>query len=759
MQLRTIISGGAIIALAVICTGQSTSPGTSSQGPVYNMGPHEPVAAIGPFSGGTRLVRPADDDHDEDEEEGARPPRTIIYPPATPEMAGPSFLDALRQLDPSGAVLQGGWQESIYGALGGGTATVRPGPHAPKAPLPRSNALTTQWVTTGKMSTSNDPQVASSSWAVGVLSWDQLAFFDKAGTLLPSTPNFPNPTNTETVFAPLVQWLDQSVINLNPQVVGNPDFMFGGPSGQVGDARIEFDTYRKRWVILGTAKNPAPSAKYPLALRASQRRTMFLLAVSNDEDPSHGFTTWAFAATPNDGACTKIDDSSPCPNSAFTPGNAGDYPSIGISSMHYVLTDHVGHAPLDGSKGSDVFAYMVTVNAQSIAKGDPNIHAHAFWNWDIGKGEHANGISQPVVSRTPMNPDWGLVTKTTSNRLIVTGVSLADPPSLVSVWWDIPNITAPVDWTQLGSPQKITYWNVVYNVVKATQTNGMLTLAFTDCRNWNVVPKGCVSSIHLISANVNLFPNFCLKQKDRVFGLRSALDDDPTDVVAYAIPGVTMNKDGDIAVVYNRTSPKMYDEARYSTWLHGEPDIRPSAVLQAGLAPIGCVKVNPCDGQYTFDTAGIGLDPFDQTGVWMAHMYAIGGGTSFAVGKVFGRQYPGLMVANVVPAPTTIHAGQTMTITYDLANYGDAAAANPYVPVTMESLTGSVALSKVIGVDVPPPMAPGSRLPGRTVTVTIPAGTPSGVYRIRLDGKVMADVAQYTEGANFAYAQQFVTVQ
>ncbi len=84
-------------------------------------------------------------------------------------------------------------------------------------------------------------------------------------------------------------------------------------------------------------------------------------------------------------------------------------------------------------------------------------------------------------------------------------------------------------------------------------------------------------------------------------GLRSVLDDNAHEVVAYGLPGIASNKTGDIAVVYGRSSPKMFMETRFSTWLHNEIDIRPSRELQKGKAPdtgIGLVWItlqdSPC---------------------------------------------------------------------------------------------------------------------------------------------------------------------
>src|SRR5262249_47028396 len=152
-------------------------------------------------------------------------------------------------------------------------------PQSPGILAPRSPGLTTTWPNGSPVNTSNDPQVASSSWMVGVLTWDQIAFYDKAGNLMPQTATFQNPTQTETLFAPVVNFLD-SKLNLNPATGGDPSFLLA--NGQVGDARIEFDSFRKRWIILATAKN-VPNSKFSTALKRSQRRTKLLLAISVDE--------------------------------------------------------------------------------------------------------------------------------------------------------------------------------------------------------------------------------------------------------------------------------------------------------------------------------------------------------------------------------------------------------------------------------------------------------------------------------------------
>ena len=160
----------------------------------------------------------------------------------------------------------------------------------------RSQPLTTKWKDGAKANGGQDPQIAAGHSVIAVLTWDTLAFYDKNGNLLPSTQHFTNPTNTETIFAKVVKALDGN-LHLNSKAKNDPTFLF--EAGEVGDARVIFDNFRNRWVVLATAKNNHPNTK-DFALLTSQRRTKFLLAVSRDEDPRKGFRTFGFNATPDD---------------------------------------------------------------------------------------------------------------------------------------------------------------------------------------------------------------------------------------------------------------------------------------------------------------------------------------------------------------------------------------------------------------------------------------------------------------------------
>jgi hypothetical protein len=67
-------------------------------------------------------------------------------------------------------------------------------------------------------------------------------------------------------------------------------------------------------------------------------------------------------------------------------------------------------------------------------------------------------------------------------------------------------------------------------------------------------------------------------------------------VIGYGVPAVEVNKHSDAVVVYNRIGGvDTFPEARYSAYMSGEPDIRPSALLQAGARPYGDNPADPTD--------------------------------------------------------------------------------------------------------------------------------------------------------------------
>ncbi len=610
----------------------------------------------------------------------------------------------------------------------------------------RTQPLTTKWAAGAKDNGGQDPQIAAGHSVIAVLSWDTLTFYDKSGNPLPSIndpahpgKNFINPTRTEIIFANLVKVLDEN-LKLNPKAQGDPSFLFQ-PDGEVGDARVIFDNFRNRWVVLATAKNNHPDTK-DFALLTSQRRTKLLLAISRDEDPRHGFRTYGMAATPNDGACSKNSDDSPCPGSHFTPGDAADYPSIGVSKAHYIMTTGAGHAPLDGSPHNNHRAYMVTVNADDAADGKLPIHMHAIWHWDLGEGDRAEGVAMPAVMVNDLlgpAAGWGFVASTASDHFILTAVSPKDPPTLTTMSWDMADIEGAPDWPQKGSSELIQYGNVGDQPITATVQGATLTTGFVDCRSWTDSQKECSPSLHLVSLKLGLFPLLASLDKDRVVGWRSVLDDDPKDVVAYGLPGIASNKNGDIAVVYGRSSPKMFMETRFSTWMHNEIDIRPSRELQKGKAPIP-IEHDPVHP----DTAGVSLDPFDGESIWIAHSFADSDSSvRIAVGKVFGEPHPDLWMwsGNLTTPTAGLKKGDPVAVTFEMFNGGDGVAHQAQAELLLVAADGKkTALGHTSEASLNAGDSTSTNLVG-----SIPGSLAKGAYIVEVRANLKAGEKQYSE--------------
>ncbi|MDQ2920483.1 MAG: hypothetical protein M3R52_02530, partial [Acidobacteriota bacterium] len=628
-------------------------------------------------------------------------------------------------------------------------------------PSQRSPAPTTVWQKGAEVNNTPDskgktdvidPQIAVSDSVVAVLTWGTLVFYDKSGKPLPSTPTFLNPTNIQTLFADLLPAINRRA-HLNPLVASIPEFQMD--QGQWGDARIVFDATRKRWVIVGTVKNKVDDkAPFPAFLRLSQRRTKILFAISRDEDPAKGFFTYFTNGTPDDGACDSIVEQ-PCPNTSFTPGNAGDYPSVGVSHDRYLVTLHVSHAPLDGSDWKPLYGYMAVFDAADVASGSSDPEINVMWDWVLAGGGHAEGVTMPVVmqQKLPVMDTAALIVSTHDDKFVITTVSGNGPSSLGSLAVHISDLESPSLWLQKGSFQLIDYTNTSNQPITANLVGNKLFAAMDDCRKWVEGQSDCSPSIHLFSLDLTnlLLPSI---EIDRVFGWRSTFDDAQDDVVAYGKPGVAANADGDMVVVYSRTSPRIFSEVRYSTWMHNEPDLRPSQLLRKGDGPMpvkltDCLPPGTCKDK-RLDTAGVAVDPFDHRGIWIAHLFAnSSGGWSVAVGKVFGKQHADLQMSDVNFSPSSnIFPRSSLHVTYKIANGGDGSAKNPGVKVVLIAADGG---RTVLGDDAPADVTPSH---SRTInySVHIPRTLGPGYYTVRAEGRLTAGEAEYNDGNNKADA-------
>jgi len=210
-------------------------------------------------------------------------------------------------------------------AVGNGEAS------GPQTPKPMVSFLDTAGLGGG------DPGVAVSNQYVLVSDEvNGIALYDKAGSLVSSTPDHPfaNPFRIDTLFSQV-----QKDINAGLQVPAGLPPGFSMNLNTYGDVRIMFDSYRKRFWIYAMAKNtppwdPATIVNYPAVKLV--RRDKAAVAVSKTEDPRDGFYTYWWNETIHNGECNVAAG---CSDPVFkTSGEGADYPSIGISPKYFLAT-------------------------------------------------------------------------------------------------------------------------------------------------------------------------------------------------------------------------------------------------------------------------------------------------------------------------------------------------------------------------------------------------------------------------------------
>ena len=500
-----------------------------------------------------------------------------------------------------------------------------------------------------------DPQIAVSKKHVLVSAGSVIAMYDRSGNLLTakSGGTLQNPLTTATLYQPL---LDPD----NPESVNS---FLNLPEGlkcnakkdpathpsatkfclnEFYDTRLMFDTKRERFWIASLARNAA--AKYddagnsitdPMILMG--RRSYLFVAVSKTEDPRDGFYLYWWNGAIDMGACnTPI--AFPCPNSTqFIPGDAGDYPEIAVGDEYFVETHNVNN--MLGGRG---YGLVLVALADQLANGKCNDCAWNYWDLTDLEGDVINRIA-PVQRLGTPTPDTTFIAHFEGKDLLLWGLAPGGthdkPPALLRASGKTKRA-----FTGANDPPKLpggvaggTFFSGITAGMpfNAVHHNDRVYLTSHDCATFPDSPKSpsCTSSVRFIRVSVANFPlavslglptDSASGFLDKTFGLRGPGDDDDA-VVYYGTPGISVTRNGDIVLVYQRAGASTYPEARYNVWYREEADLRGSRTLHEGNLSTSL----------SVHYAGIALDPDLET-VWMAHAYGsqAAGGGRIAVGRV-----------------------------------------------------------------------------------------------------------------------------
>ncbi len=451
--------------------------------------------------------------------------------------------------------------------------------------LPQTAPALTSWRAPVQGGFSGDPQVASSTTYVVATARAAIAFFSKAGELLTPAQSLNN------FFAPL------------------------SPPGVVGyfDARLIFDPHRKRFFMAaGAIDSSAPES---VAKKD-------VLAVSKTENPLDGWYLYWWTAVPPD------------PNATGT--FATDYPTIGVDGSNLYHTIGV----VDESTSPRTFEYVVmsAFPADDLASGI--LHNGGQW-WDFRNADNsAVGILQSVLdhdavgaayfantyggcdsaggngSLQPNLTIWSLPNPAALKNAIETN----NLPGLLSAGASLREFGCPQDAPQLGGSQPIRMTNLGISVLKAVERAGHLYMTMNDSVDW-FGDGQTLTSVRVVRVDTNSFPALNV-EFDRTIGGHNDVEDPPGAEIYYGWGTAEVNKNGDVAVVYTRSGASIYPQIRFSTLLHGEPDLRPSRLLKAGETSYNLGLTVPL---YWGDLSGASVDPYDDSSIWFAHQYTVSG--------------------------------------------------------------------------------------------------------------------------------------
>jgi hypothetical protein len=228
--------------------------------------------------------------------------------------------------------------------------SMTPAPASATPPLAQPN-----WTT--QPSAYVDPQIAAGGTRVLVTNYDTVYFYKKDGTRIThvnddsSQPALPVYIRDIFKYAwdPAVSPNLNDTLNLPAGATcfrDHPleDFVVSGPAQIPNycltrfayDARVLYDEFRDRFVIVAHAFNPVSKCSYNPSAIFNARRNKLLVAYSNSADPTDGsgWKIYWFDAVPGEGCTTAA-----CKTAwDYHAGDAADYPVIAINSKTLLIS-------------------------------------------------------------------------------------------------------------------------------------------------------------------------------------------------------------------------------------------------------------------------------------------------------------------------------------------------------------------------------------------------------------------------------------
>ena len=456
-----------------------------------------------------------------------------------------------------------------------------------RGPLPPTPAPTANWqaALNNKGGFPADAQIAVSATHVIVTNRQRLRYYDKNGNALGSD------MSSKAFFTAGINLTDAA----------------GNPIDRFNDLRVIFDEYRKRFWITACARFTG-AANVP----AEKRRTLIPIAVSKTQDPLDGWLFYWWDGAAQEGQAR---------SQVWQPGDAPDYPIIGIDKLAVTITHSVDN------NGSFRYTRLTLTPADALANGQGQ-SGHQYWNLKNPDGSKPWVIAPAVHHGSPKGGRAYWLGRQGSDEIVVWAITHPFDASrkLEQVAVKMPTpFSSAVDGRQKGSNKLIRFTNLGNAVMNAVFRNEMLHGVTNDARDWGGV--GTVrTSIHYVRLPVSEWPSVpsppAAGGVDRIFG-----GGNPNERIEgmkyYGWAAVAANKNGDAIIGYVRTGEQIYPEVRASAYMANESDIRPSRQVKAGDTFADNPSYPAANAVLPWgDTCGASVDPTDDKAIWIAQQYA-----------------------------------------------------------------------------------------------------------------------------------------
>jgi hypothetical protein len=487
---------------------------------------------------------------------------------------------------------------------------------------------------------SHDPQIAVGENFIVATQSTEVAFYDKQGNLLKEKPDFfggalPTKMSATDLFDPVLNpflrapdgTIDPSQKNPNDinRHLGKqtgPRYLICTPDNPVEigcinvayDTRVTYDRERKRfWIVSALrdrvwGKNDPNCGKVVCASMDSKIPRRFVgVAVTLSEDPRDGFHEFVL-----------LDE-------------YADWPRFALHGPFLII-----------SHNSNTKVHLF--DAQKLTDG--NFQHELVWRGTFSESDFNSDHIYPVVQHDRADETEPNQSPFIPSRPLDSNVSKKVPTFLVGIAGDEitifafdPASTNPL--LSLISPPKLAKAIVPiadgsFTVrVNPVYRNGFIYIVGDHCAEGS--GRTCNHEIRFlkipvfrgsgpVESNIFASPLENLGFIDKTFG--GLGHDAPSSLAgpSFEIPGVEVNKNDDVVIVYERAGPgaNVFLDAPGAFYRHVKKD---------GTAKDGILHLAHCGAsaeeklrcaprqpdQSIMDTAGIAIDPSDDATIWMAH--------------------------------------------------------------------------------------------------------------------------------------------